>query len=120
MSEESKAIADAMSAAKLDTLIGDVGELKHSMKELTRAVNRLALIEERQANTTDSLGRSFKEIERHDARINVLEHSQPIHKQTTDIVQKAVALIVTLVVGTLIGMVVMAPKPAVPAVTQSR
>lgn len=115
MSEESRSVADAMSAAKLDALISDVGELKVSMKELTKAVNRLALIEERQANTSDSLSRAFKEIEKHDGRIKTLEHDRPIQRQTTDIVQKATTFVLMAVLGAIVGMVVVkAPSNPVP------
>lgn len=106
MTDEHKAIVDAMNAAKLDTLIGDVGELKSSMKELTRAVTRLAVIEERVGNNGDSLGRAFKEIEKHDARIKLLEGDAGTNKQSSDLVNKVVLIIITAVVTALLGLVV--------------
>ena len=123
MTEEERARIDAVNAQKLDTLIGDVGELKMSMRELTTAVNRLALIEERQANAQDALGRAFKEIEKHDVRIKSLELAEPLQKQSSDIVQKAVGMVMAAVVGALISLVVLkpaSPQPAPPVATQSK
>lgn len=115
--EKHKDIMDAVAAAKLDTLLGDMGEVKDSIKELTRAVSRMALVEERQANTADSLGRAFKELEKHDARIKSLELAEPIQKQSSDIVQQVVKMIIAAVAGAIIGMAVINPGRGGPVVT---
>lgn len=94
--ENEKSVADAVNAQKLDAILGDMGELKAAVRDLTKSVNRLAVIEERQANTADSLGRAFKEIEKHEFRISTLEKDQPIQKQSSDIVQKVIATILTV------------------------
>lgn len=98
-----KAVAEAVNAQKLDQIIDNVDDLKKAVGELTKSVNRLAIIEERQATTSDSLGRAFKEIEKHDKRISTLELAQPIQKQSSDIVQKIVALALAAVLGATIS-----------------
>lgn len=86
---------------RLDSLHSDIGDMKSTMRELTAAVTRLALIEERQAQATQSLERAFKEIEKCwgrieandakvDARIDALEREQPLQKQTSQWVLAAV------------------------------
>lgn len=119
MSEPSN-LEMALSAQKLDAIIGDVGEIKQSLKELTQAVNRLALVEERLANTTDALDRAFKEIEKQDHRIKTLEQAQPIQKQSSDIVQKAIGMIIVVVFSAMIGAVLINPRPQTPTVVQGR
>lgn len=101
--EQHHKVTEAVNAAKLDQIIDNVDDLKKAVGELTKSVNRLAIIEERQATTSDSLGRAFKEIEKHDKRINALELAQPIQKQSSDIVQKAVAIILAAVIGAGVG-----------------
>lgn len=108
--EQNHRVTEAVNAAKLDTIIDNVDELKKAVGELTKSVNRLAIIEERQATTSDSLGRAFKEIEKHDKRINALELAQPIQKQSSDIVQKTVALVLAAVIGAGAGIVISGPR----------
>ena len=101
-----KTVAEAVNAQKLDQIIDNVDDLKKAVGELTKSVNRLAIIEERQATTSDSLGRAFKELEKHDKRISTLELAQPIQRQSSDIVQKAVALILAAVIGASLSSVI--------------
>ena len=104
--------AEAVNALKLDNLIDDVAEIKQSLKELTFAVNRLAIIEERQANTADSLGRAFKELEKHDTRIKELELAEPIQKQSSDLVQNVVRMVIAAFVGAVLTLAV-AKQPGI-------
>ena len=76
--------------ARLDNLHSDIGDMKSTMRELTAAVTRLALIEERQAQATQSLERAFKEIEKCWGRIEALEREQPMQRQTSQWVIAAV------------------------------
>ena len=99
-------VTAAVNAQKLDQIIDNVDELKSAVKALTQSVNRLAVLEERLATNADSLGRAFKEIEKHDKRISTLELAQPIQRQSSDIVQKAVALILAAVIGASLSSVI--------------
>ena len=60
-------------SAKLHTLHNDVSDIKGTLKDLTAAINKLALVEERLSNTTAAQERSFKAIERLEERIDELE-----------------------------------------------
>jgi hypothetical protein len=93
----------AVAIAKLDAVTSDLADLKASMKELASAVSRLAVVEERQTTTNDSIGRAFKQIDAVSARLTVLEQAQPIQKQSSDFVQKAVGYIVAIVLGAIVS-----------------
>lgn len=68
--------------AKLMSLHEDVGEIKGALKDLTFAITKLALIEERQTVTNASLERAFGAISRVETRLTELERSAPINNQT--------------------------------------
>ncbi len=107
---DEKSVADAVNEQKLDNILENVDDLKRAVGELTKSVNRLAILEERLeerlATNADSLDRAFKEIEKHDKRISALELAQPIQKQSSDIVQKTVALVLAAVIGAGAGIVI--------------
>lgn len=94
----SQAITDAVNAQKLDVILGNVDELKSAVRELTKSVNRLAVVEERQASTAESLTRAFKELEKHDQRLKVLEQAQPMQQHSSDLVQKILYHVVTIAI----------------------
>ena len=60
-------------SARIHTLHGDVSDIKGTLKDLTVAINKLALVEERLSNTTAAQERSFKAIQRLEERIDELE-----------------------------------------------
>lgn len=51
--------------------------MKASLKELTSAITKLTLIEERQLNAAAALERAFKTIEDIDHRVGQLQHLTP-------------------------------------------
>ena len=106
----------AVAIAKIESISGDMLEVKQTMRELAAAVSRLAVIEERQTTTNDSIARAFKEINALAARVAVLEQAQPIQKQSSDMVQTAVKYIVAAVLGAILAGFLRTP-PAGP--TQS-
>jgi hypothetical protein len=67
---------------KLLTLHNDVSEIKSALKDLTSAITKLALIEERQSVTNASLERAFGAISRVEDRLSELERLQPINNQS--------------------------------------
>ena len=82
---------------RLGLLSADVGELKETLREIASAVTRLALVEERQMQTNEALGRAFKQIDKLDLklvgfeqRLIALERMQPIQQQTSSWVMSAV------------------------------
>jgi prefoldin subunit 5 len=63
-------------SARLQTLHTDVSDIKGTLKDLTTAINKLALVEERITNAVAAQERSFKAIEKLEERIDALERSQ--------------------------------------------
>ena len=77
-------ITDAsLLAVKLQTLHTDVSDIKGSIKDLTIAINKLALVEERLSNATAAQERSFKAIEKLEERIDELEKKTVTADSTT-------------------------------------
>lgn len=60
-------------SSRIQTLHSDVADIKGTLKDLTAAINKLALVEERLSNTTAAQERSFKAIEKLEERIDDLE-----------------------------------------------
>ena len=106
----------AVAIAKMESISGDLAEVKASMRELAAAVSRLAVIEERQNGTNESLGRAFSEITRLTGRVVALEQSQPIQKQSSDFVQAAVKYIVAAVLGAILAGFLRVPPSAPTAI----
>lgn len=107
-------------AYRLEAVGADLQEIKTTMRDLAAAVQRLAVIEERQTVTNDAVGRAFSEIERVlknqealSARITRLELAQPIQAQTSDWVQRIVWLVVAFAIGAVLsGITVTRPSKA--------
>ncbi len=81
-------------SAKLQSLHQDVSEIKGALNELTRAINKLAIIEERQTVTTASLERAFAAIAKIEERLIDIEKHEPEHQRVKVWVDKIVMLIV--------------------------
>ena len=101
----------------MEAISGDLAEVKATMRELANAVSRLAVIEERQNGTNESLNRAFAEITRLTGRVVSLEQSQPIQKQSSDFVQAAIKYIVAAVLGAILAGFLRVPPVAPTATT---
>jgi len=66
---------------KLHTLHADVSEVKSVLKDLTSAITKLALIEERQGVTNAALERAFVALNRVEMRLTELEKLVPMNSQ---------------------------------------
>ena len=89
-------------AKQLAVLHSDVSDIKSGMadfkdgmKELAAAILKLALVEERQANTAQALERAFKLLEKLDQkvdavaeRVHELEKSEPMQAKTSEWVER--------------------------------
>jgi len=75
---------------KIDLLHEDVSEMKSVLKELTIAINRLAVVEERQAQTSSALERVFGQLENITTRLGLLELQAVTSKQTSNWVSMTV------------------------------
>jgi len=62
---------------KLHILHADVSDIKSALRDLTVAINRLAVIEERQSAITSSVERAFASIEKIEERLTSLERDAP-------------------------------------------
>lgn len=94
-------------AVKLDMLHDDVIEMKTALNELSKAITKLALVEERQAKTAEALERAFKAISKIEDRISALEQAAPKTKETSAWVDRFILGIVVMVMGftgTKLGM----------------
>lgn len=67
---------------KLHTLHADVSEIKTVLKDLTSAITKLALIEERQGVTNAALERAFAALNRVEIRLTELEKLVPMNSQS--------------------------------------
>lgn len=77
-------------ASKLESLHGDVGDMKSVLKDLTTAVTKLAIVEERQGQASLALERAFKVLEKVEGRLDALEKAAPLQLQTSQWVMTAV------------------------------
>ena len=98
MSECNDSSAWAEFTKQLGALHADVGDIKagmsefrDGMKELAAAILKLALVEERQANTAQALERAFKLLEKLDQkvdavaeRVHELEKSEPMQNKAAE------------------------------------
>lgn len=66
---------------RLDTLHSDVGEMKAAMRELTTAITKLALIEERQTHAALAQERAFNVLSKLEERVARLETLAPANKR---------------------------------------
>ena len=76
-------------ATRMEIMHGDMGEMKEAVKGLTNAVTKLALIEERQTQSSLALERAFKVIEKIETRLDALEQARGINAKTAGWVEKA-------------------------------
>lgn len=82
-------------ANKLLSLHDDVSEIKGALKDLTSAITKLALIEERQTVTNHALERAFVAISRVEDRLTELERLTPLNNQARIWVERFVIAIVS-------------------------
>jgi chromosome segregation ATPase len=68
---------------KLQVLHEDVGEMKSVLKDLTAAITKLALIEERQTQAAAAQERAFQALERVEQRVSALEAYVPANKRVS-------------------------------------
>ena len=99
---------DNVLAVKLEMLHGDVVEVKTALNELSKAITKLALVEQQQAQTADAMERAFKAISRIEERLTVLEHSAHKGSETSAWVDRFITALVFAVLifaGTKMGLV---------------
>ncbi len=98
---------ESVLTVKIDMLHSDVVDMKTALNELSKAITKLALVEERQAQTADAMERAFKAIGKIEDRISALELAAPKTKETSTWVDRFILGMVMAVagfVGTKLGM----------------
>ena len=81
-------------SARLQTLHTDVSDIKGTLKDLTTAINKLALVEERITNAAAAQERTFKALEKLEERIDNLEKAQVIDDNTSKWIDRGVVAFV--------------------------
>jgi hypothetical protein len=94
-------------ASKLDNLHSDVSDLKDVMREMSSAVSKLAIIDERQSQASQTVERMFVAIEKMEVRLTALERSQPIQQLVANWVTAglwAVVCVTALFIAKKVGL----------------
>jgi hypothetical protein len=75
---------------RMAVLHADVVEVKVAIKEVSSAITKLALVEERQAHHAAAQERAFKLIDKIDARVCSIEKTDPAQARTSEWVDRMV------------------------------
>jgi DNA repair ATPase RecN len=86
-------------AVKLETLHGDVVEVKTALERLSEAITKLALVEQQQSQTANALERAFKAIGKIEERLSALEQTAPKHGETSVWVDRFILAIMIAALG---------------------
>lgn len=83
-----------------DQIVGLARDIKHirenqdtmraALERMSEAITRLALVEERQATTSQAIERVMTVVEKMDVRVRTLEISEPMQAKTSEWVQSAI------------------------------
>lgn len=98
--------------SRVEHMSSDIAEIKGTMAKVAEAVSKLAIVEERQTSDRAEIARIFKRLDSIDDRLKAIELSQPLQKQATDWVGKAVWAVVAAVLSAAISMVVVSKSVA--------
>ena len=87
---------------RMETLHRDVTDIKQAMSNLTSAITKLALIEERLSNNSNSLERAFRVLETIEGRVVSLEKQSPSSIRMTKWVEAILTGAVVVLIATLL------------------
>lgn len=114
MTPDNNAAGFAVLAHKVDAIHANITDMQVAMRDLTNAINKLALVEERQTQFSIAQERGFKVLEKFeekmddmDKRVKSLEVSEPEQRRTSGWVTAAVwaaAGLAALVILTKLGL----------------
>ena len=76
---------------RLNALHGDLSEVKSALAQLSAAITKLALVEERQSQTAAALERAFKTIDKIEQRVKTIEEANVTHKATSIWVDRGIS-----------------------------
>jgi predicted nuclease with TOPRIM domain len=89
--------------AKQDALSEDMGEVKQSLKEISRALDTLARLEEKHSSTQKSVDKVNSQLDDHEKRIRTNEIKLASQMWVERIIWVAVAGIISSVIVTFRG-----------------
>lgn len=101
---------------KFESMGADIVSIKGTMERVADAITRLAVVEERQLQANAAIGRAFTELDKqdrritevekaHDQRITEIEKVQPLQKQTSVWVDRAINAALTAVISAVMSLV---------------
>lgn len=82
---------------RVEAMHGDFSEMRSVLKELTAAINKLALVEERQTQFAEAQERAFKVIAKIEERLTALERRAPELQRTNVWIDRAVLAVIAIV-----------------------
>jgi len=82
--------AIGMVVARIALLHEDFGEMKGALKEMANAISKIALVEERQQQAALAQERTFKGLEKLEARLEKLEAQAPINLQNNKRIERLI------------------------------
>jgi hypothetical protein len=77
-------------AVHLGVVRRDLDAIKTTMESMASAIQKLAVVEERQATTTEALRGLMDKFDKIDERLRVLEAAEPMQAQVSDWVMRAI------------------------------
>lgn len=110
----------AVLSNKVDNLVRQTEDTNETLRSLTRAVTKLAVIEERQTADRQAVDRAFSEINlvksqmgsmdrTLDDRIKLLERKAPVNDLSNNFVGRVVWAVMAAVIGAIIALVMLRP-----------
>lgn len=91
--------SDDVLSVKLEILHSDVVEVKTALNELSKAITKLALVEQQQNQTAQALERAFKAISKIEDRLTTLEQMATKSKDTSEWMDRGILALVVCVAG---------------------
>lgn len=83
-------------AVQMTVLHEDVGEMKMVLRDLTSAITKLAVVEERQLQTTKCIERIYKALDETNERLSALEQQAPLNMQANSWAERLMVGAVTV------------------------
>lgn len=114
---------------KVDSLVRQGQDTNETLKDLTKAVTQLAVIEERQTADRRAMDRAFTEISGvkvkldllesdTDGRLKILERKAPVNDLSNGLVARVVGLVISAVVGAALVLLLRQPPQSAPVFIQ--
>lgn len=86
----------AILSHRVEAMHEDFSDMRAVLKELTAAINKLALVEERQTQFAEAQERAFKVIAKIEERLTALERRAPELQRTNVWIDRAVLAVIAI------------------------